>query len=65
LPILESAEAVDAIKEGDQLEVELESGRILNLRTGESYQAAPFPDFMQAIMDKGGLIEYVRDKMNK
>jgi 3-isopropylmalate/(R)-2-methylmalate dehydratase small subunit len=65
LPILESAEAVDAIKEGDQLEVELESGRIFNLRTGESYQAAPLPDFMQEIMDKGGLIEYVRDKMNK
>ncbi len=65
LPILESPEAVDAINEGDQLEVELESGKILNLRTGETYQAAPFPEFMQQIMDKGGLIEYVRAKVNK
>ena len=65
LPILESAEAVDAIQEGDQVEVELESGRILNLRTGVSYQAVPFPEFMQKIMDKGGLIEYVRDKIAK
>ena len=65
LPILESPEAVDAINEGDQLEVELESGRITNLRTGAIYQAAPFPAFMQQIMDKGGLIEYVRDKVNK
>jgi 3-isopropylmalate/(R)-2-methylmalate dehydratase small subunit len=65
LPILESAEAVDAIQEGDQVEVELESGRILNLRTGASYQAVPFPEFMQQIMDKGGLIEYVRDKIAK
>ncbi len=65
LPILESPEAVDAINEGDQLEVELESGKIINLRTGETYQAAPFPEFMQQIMNKGGLIEYVRDKVNK
>ena len=63
LPILESPEAVDAINEGDQLEVELASGRITNLRTGAVYQAVPFPAFMQQIMDKGGLIEYVRDKV--
>ncbi len=65
LPILECPEAIDAINEGDQLEVELDSGKITNLRTGAIYQAAPFPAFMQQIMDKGGLIEYVRDKVNK
>lgn len=64
LPILESPEAVDAINEGDQVEVDLESGKIKNLRTGESYQAVPFPEFMQQIMNKGGLIEYVRDKVS-
>jgi len=63
LPILECPEAIDAINEGDQLDVELESGKITNLRTGEVFQAAPFPVFMQKIMDKGGLIEYVRDKV--
>ncbi len=62
LPILESPEAVDAIREGDEVEVELESGVIKNLRTGETYQATPFPAFMQGIMDKGGLINYVKDK---
>lgn len=64
LPILESPEAVDAINEGDRLEVELKIGRITNLRTGENYQAAPFPGFMQEIMDRGGLIEYVRAKVS-
>lgn len=63
LPILECPEAIDAINEGDQLDVELESGKITNLRTGDVFQAAPFPAFMQKIMDKGGLIEYVRDKV--
>jgi 3-isopropylmalate/(R)-2-methylmalate dehydratase small subunit len=62
LPILESPEAAAAINAGDELEVELETGSIRNLRTGEIYQAAPFPDFMQGIMAKGGLINYVRDK---
>ncbi len=62
LPILESPEAAVAIQEGDELEVELESGQIRNLRTGETYQATPFPVFMQGIIAQGGLIEYVREK---
>jgi len=62
LPILESPEAVDAIVEGDDLEVELKTGKIKHLRTGETYQATPFPEFMQAIIDQGGLINYVMEK---
>jgi 3-isopropylmalate/(R)-2-methylmalate dehydratase small subunit len=62
LPILESPEAAAAINEGDELEVELKSGQIRNLRTGELYQATPFPEFMQGIIAQGGLIEYVREK---
>jgi len=63
LPILESPEAVDAINEGDEIEVELETGEIRNLRTNEVYQATPFPEFMQEIMAKGGLINYVKEKV--
>lgn len=62
LPILECDEAIDGMEEGDQIEVDLESGQITNLRTGISYQAQPFPAFMQEIMAKGGLINYVKDK---
>ncbi len=62
LPILECSEAVDAIKEGDQVEVDLKTGKITNLRTSEEYQAIPFPEFMQQIMDKGGLINYVKER---
>jgi 3-isopropylmalate/(R)-2-methylmalate dehydratase small subunit len=63
LPILESPEAVDAISEGDEIEVELETGKIRNLSTKEIFQAIPFPEFMQEIMGKGGLINYVKDKV--
>ncbi len=62
LPILECSQAVDALKDGDQVEVDLETGKITNLRTSEEYQAMPFPEFMQQIIDKGGLINYVKDK---
>ncbi|MCX5779604.1 MAG: 3-isopropylmalate dehydratase small subunit [Firmicutes bacterium] len=62
LPILESPEAAEAIREGDEVEVDLESGQIRNLRTGEEYRAAPFPTFMQGIMAQGGLINYIKEK---
>ncbi|MEQ8175581.1 MAG: 3-isopropylmalate dehydratase small subunit [Syntrophomonadaceae bacterium] len=64
LPILECPEAVDAIEAGDEVEVDLESGTITNLRTGQMYQAAPFPDFMQGIMAQGGLMNYLKEKLS-
>lgn len=62
LPILECAAAVEAAQEGDVLEVELKTGIITSRRTGEKYQAAPFPEFMQAIIQAGGLINHVKEK---
>lgn len=62
LPILESPEAAAAIQEGDTVEVDLESGKIKNLRSGEEYRATPFPEFMQGIISQGGLISYVKEK---
>ncbi|HHZ20124.1 MAG TPA: 3-isopropylmalate dehydratase small subunit [Firmicutes bacterium] len=59
LPILESPEASSGIEEGHQVEVDLETGTIKNLTTGESYSAKPFPPFMQELIAAGGLIPYV------
>jgi fatty-acyl-CoA synthase len=63
LPILECPDAVDGIKEGDEIEVEPTTGIIRNLTRNESYKAAPFPDFLQHIIDKGGLLAYVEDRL--
>lgn len=63
LPILESDEAVDDIRPGDELEVDIASGLIRNLTRGRTYQAAAYPPFMQELMARGGLIEYVRERM--
>ncbi|MGE5544864.1 MAG: 3-isopropylmalate dehydratase small subunit [Bacillota bacterium] len=63
LPILECPQCVDEAQNGDQLEVDLARGEIKNLSRGKTYLAEPFPGFMQDIIDKGGLINYVKEKV--
>jgi 3-isopropylmalate dehydratase small subunit len=65
LPILESAEAVDGINEGDLVEIEPAAGLIRNLTRGEEYQAAPYPEFLQQIIARGGLIPYVEERLSQ
>jgi 3-isopropylmalate/(R)-2-methylmalate dehydratase small subunit len=60
LPILESPAAADDAKPGDTLEVELETGVIRNVTQGKTYQSEPFPEFLRAIIDAGGLVTYVK-----
>jgi 3-isopropylmalate/(R)-2-methylmalate dehydratase small subunit len=59
LPILESPEAVKAIKNGDNIEINLNKGIIKNLTKNETYQSQPFPEFMQQIIKAGGLLGYI------
>lgn len=51
------------INEGDELDVDLDSGRIGNASTGQSAAFAPLPPTMQAILDAGGLAGYVRERL--
>lgn len=62
LPILECPEAVPGIAAGDEVTVDLESGKIENLTQKTSFQARPFPPFMQELINTGGLIPYVRGR---
>ena len=56
LPILECEEAAKDIKDGDTVSVNFDTGVITNDTTGKTYQAEPFPEFIQNIIAKGGLI---------
>lgn len=56
LPILECPEASADIEEGNEVEIDFDTGKITNLTKGKSYQAAAFPPFMQEIISAGGLI---------
>ena len=65
LPILECPEAVECTDAGDMLEIDLQSGAIHNQNKNQSFQAAPFPDTMQEIIQAGGMVNYVRNRIGK
>ncbi len=62
LPILECEAASDGIAAGDEVAVDFDTGLITNLTKGESYQAQPFPPFIQQIISAGGLLPSIRQK---
>jgi 3-isopropylmalate/(R)-2-methylmalate dehydratase small subunit len=62
LPILVAPEAVDGIREGDELTVDLASGEIADLTTGVTYQAQPLPPFMRELVAAGGLLPYLKTR---
>ena len=62
LPILECEEAAKDIKDGDTVSVNFDTGVISNDTTGKTYQAEPFPEFIQNIIAKGGLINSILNK---
>jgi len=63
LPILESSEASRIIAAGNQVEVDLANGKITDLASGKTFQAVPFPPFMQELIKTGGLINYVKERI--
>ena len=63
LPILTCEEAVDGTESGDALEIELETGRIVNITGGRDFLAAPYPEFMLELIAAGGLIEHTRARL--
>ncbi len=65
LPILESAQAAAEIGEGDDVEVDIETGVIVDHTTGKRYQATAIPPFMQELLAAGGLVPYVRRQRQK
>ena len=60
LPIIECPEAAKAIENGDEVEVDFDSGVITNKTKGETYQGQSFPPFMQKIISGGGLENYIK-----
>ena len=59
LPIMECPEASREIKEGDEIEVDFDSGIITDKTTGKTYKGQAFPPFMQKIINAEGLINYI------
>ena len=56
LPILECPEAADAIRDGDVVSVDADRGVIVDKTSGKTFEAQPFPPFIQEIINEGGLV---------
>jgi len=63
LPLLECVEAVDKTQNGDKLEVDLSTGKIVNLTSNQEFTAKPYPDFMSELISAGGLIEHTKRRL--
>jgi 3-isopropylmalate/(R)-2-methylmalate dehydratase small subunit len=57
--LIESAEALEKIDDGDEVEIDYENGVIKNTTTGVDIEFAPLPDFARRIIDDGGLLEHI------
>ncbi len=61
LAIVECSEAVDGIENGDIVEADLDNGVIYNKTTGKRFQTQPFPEFIQKIIQNGGLVQSIQN----
>lgn len=59
LPLIELKE-VDEINENDEIEVDFKRGTIKNLKNGKVYNFEKYPDFLQKIIESGGLMEFAK-----
>lgn len=62
LAIMESAEAAEAINDGDEIEIDFDSGRIHDITTDRTFTAKPFPEFIRKIIEADGLVGYISKK---
>ena len=61
-PIVECPQAAEEIQAGDKVEVDFASGVITDITTGKTYQAAPFPEFINGIITSGGLLNSLKER---
>ena len=61
MPILECEQAAEEIQLGDEVAIDFDTGVISNITTGKCYQAEPFPEFIQNIIKKGGLLASLKE----
>jgi 3-isopropylmalate/(R)-2-methylmalate dehydratase small subunit len=65
LPVIQAEDISRKVREGDQLQIEVNQGLIVNTRTNETINFEPFPDFIQTFLDQGGLAAYVRQRVGE
>ena len=65
LMLLEVGDEIGKLHDGDNLEVDAAKGAIINRSTGAVIQCPPLPPSMQELLQKGGLVPYVKEKLSR
>ncbi len=60
LPIMECPEAAENINDGDEVEVDFDTGIIKDITNGKEFKAEPFPEFIKEIINKNGLMNSLK-----
>jgi len=63
LPVITSKQASDFIQDGDELEIDLEKGKIVDITRDKTFNINPFPEFIQKVIKSGGYINFTRENM--
>jgi 3-isopropylmalate/(R)-2-methylmalate dehydratase small subunit len=64
LPVIISSEAA-GIDDNDELEIDLDKGKIRDITTGMIFSIPPLPDFIQKIITSGGYIKFIREQLSR
>ena len=64
LPLIECRNATEAIQAGDEVEVDVDSGRVRDVTTGLVLEASAIPPFMQELIKDGGLMRHIAKRLN-
>ncbi len=65
LPALECPGIIDAVEEGDQLEVDITRGKVRNLSKNVELEFVPLPGFMVDVLGEGGLVTYIKNHLEE
>ncbi|MBI5679287.1 MAG: 3-isopropylmalate dehydratase small subunit [Methanobacterium sp.] len=65
LPLIEIKNISKHVSEGDEIEIDMEKGILMNLNTGEEFEIKGLPDFMLEILNEGGLIPYLKGHIDE
>lgn len=63
IAVIECPECVDAMSKGDEVELDISSGTINNITTGQTIEFKPLPPFVMEIINSGGLVEHLKKKL--
>lgn len=65
LPIIEAPDAAQKVQTGDMLFIDVSEGKIINKTKEEEYKIIPYPPFMQELIQKGGLLNYIKTESRR